>query len=167
MLAIWAVPKTGSLENKSNVADLGAATEEILKPGDLVVTLQPEQAPLMDYSLRPGLDEATQLGEVKTQGVMDWRDAQERLEAATPEKNLTPLLDRLSVGRRVLLVHPVTSEIGDWDAPWTELVRRRAAQWGRAMELDERFVREAAVPELYRRAGRIGVRGVPYRKVKN
>ena len=98
---------------------------------------------------------------------MDWRDAQERLEAATPEKNLTPLLDRLPVGRRVLLVHPVTSELGDWDAPWTELVRRRAAQWGRAMELDDRFVREAAVPPFYRRAGRIGVRGVPYRKTEN
>ncbi|MEJ7788359.1 MAG: glycosyltransferase family 39 protein [Thermoleophilaceae bacterium] len=167
VLGIWAIPHTGTLENKSNVADLGFATKDLLKPGDLVVTLQPEQAPLMDYTLRPGLDEATQLGEVKTQGVMDWRDAQERLKAATPEKNLTPLLDRLPVGRRVLLVHPVTSEIGDWDAPWTELVRRRGAQWGRAMELDDRFVREAAVPAFYRRAGRIGVRGVPYRKTEN
>ncbi|MEJ7750493.1 MAG: glycosyltransferase family 39 protein [Thermoleophilaceae bacterium] len=167
VLGIWAVPHTGALENKSNAADLGAATKDILKPGDLVVTLQPEQAPLMDYTLRPGLQEATQLGEVKTQGVMDWRDSQERLKAATPEKNLTPLLDRLPVGRRVLLVHPVTSSLEDWDAPWTELVRRRSAQWGQAMELDDRFVREAAVPKFYRPAARIGVRGVPYRKTEN
>ena len=83
VLAIWSVPRTGSLENKSNAADLGDAVEDTLKPGDLVITLQPEQAPLMDYTLPPGLDEATELGEVKIQGVMDWRDAQEHLEAAT------------------------------------------------------------------------------------
>ena len=164
VLGIWSLPRTSSLENKSNAADLGAAVEDTLKPGDLVITLQPEQAPLMDYTLPPGLDEATQLGEVEIQGVMDWRDAQERLQAATPEKNLAPLLDRLPPSRRVLLVHPVTSSNSDWDAPWTQLVRRRSAQWGQALEADPRFTREAAVPAFYRRAGRIGVRGVLYRK---
>ncbi len=164
VLGIWSIPRTDGLENKSNAADLAAAVEDRLEPGDLVVTLQPEQAPLMDYTLRPGLQEATQLGEVKTQGVMDWRDAQERLEDATVEKNLTPLLDKLPRSRRVLLVHPVTSNNGDWDAPWTQLVRRRSAQWGQALEADPRFTREAAVPSFYRRAGRIGVRGVLYRK---
>ncbi|MDQ3588436.1 MAG: glycosyltransferase family 39 protein [Actinomycetota bacterium] len=164
VLGIWSIPRSSSLENKSNAADLAAAVEGRLKPGDLVITLQPEQAPLMDYTLPPGLDEATQLGPVKVQGVMDWRDAQERLEAATPEKNLTPLLDRLPPSRRVLLVHPVTSNNSDWDAPWTQLVRRRSAQWGQAIEADPRFTREAAVPSFYRRAGRIGVRGVVYTK---
>jgi len=167
VLGIWAIPRTSSLENKSNAADLGAAVEDTLVPGDLVVTLQPEQAPLMDYTLPDGLDEATQLGEVETQGVMDWRDAMDRLEAATPEKNLDPLLDRLPRSRRVLLVHPVTSTNSDWDAPWTQLVRRRAAQWGQALEADPRFEREAAVPAFYRRAGRIGVRGVLYRKTRD
>ena len=167
VLGVWAIPRTSSLENKSNAADLAAAVEDKLRPGDLVITLQPEQAPLMDYTLRPGLDEATQLGEVEVQGVMDWRDAMERLEAATPEKNLTPLLDRLPRSRRVLLVHPVTSNNSDWDAPWTQLVRRRSAQWGQAIEADPRFEREAAVPAFYRRAGRIGVRGVLYRKTRD
>ena len=101
---------------------------------------------------------------------MDWRDSQEKLEDATPAKNLTPLLDRLPRSRRVLLVHPVTSNLGDWDAPWTSLVRRRAAQWGQAMELDRRFKRDesvpnGAVPTFYRRATRIGVRGVLYTKI--
>ena len=167
VLGIWSIPRSSSLENKSNAADLAAAVENTLKPGDLVITLQPEQAPLMDYTLPPGLEEATQLGEVEIQGVMDWRDAQERLEAATPEKNLAPLLDRLPRSRRVLLVHPVTSNNGDWDAPWTQLVRRRSAQWGQALEADPRFTREAAVPSFYRRAGRIGVRGVMYRKTRD
>ena len=167
VLGIWAIPRTSSLENKSNAADLAAAVEDRLQPGDLVITLQPEQAPLMDYTLPPGLDEATQLGEVETQGVMDWRDAMDKLEAATPEKNLQPLLDRLPRSRRVLLVHPVTSNNSDWDAPWTQLVRRRSAQWGQALEADPRFEREAAVPAFYRRAGRIGVRGVLYRKTRD
>jgi hypothetical protein len=164
ILGIWAVPKTTNLKNKSNVSDLAAAVEDRLRPGDLVVTLQPEQSPLVAYNLPEGLQEATQLGPVKTKGVMDWRDAKEKLEAATPEKNLSPLLDKLPRSQRVLLVHPVTSDIESWDAPWTQLVRRRSAQWGRAMELDDRFTREEAVPSFYRRARRIGVRGVLYRK---
>ena len=166
-LGIWAIPHTGGLKNKSNASDLGAAVESELKPGDLVITLQPEQAPLMDYTLPAGLAEATQLGEVKTQGVMDWRNAQDKLEQATPAKNLTPLLDRLPRSRRVLLVHPVTSTLGDWDAPWTSLVRRRAAQWGQAMELDRRFRADGPVPAFYRRATRIGVRGVLYTKIND
>ena len=164
ILAIWAVPKTTSLQNKSNVADLASAVDSRLQPGDLVITLQPEQHPLVNYHLRGGLQEATELGPVETKGVMDWRDAKEKLEAATPARNLTPLLDKLPRSRRVLLVHPVTSDISSWDAPWTQLIRRRAAQWGRAIELDGRFTREAAVPGFYRRARRIGVRGVLYRK---
>ena len=164
ILGIWAVPTTANLQNKSNISDLAKAVEDRLRPGDLVITLQPEQHPLVHYHLPGGLREATQIGMVQTKGVMDWRDAQDKLEDATPAKNLTPLLDSLPPSRRVLLVHPVTSDIDAWDAPWTQLVRRRSAQWGRAMELDRRFTREAAVPSFYRRARRIGVRGVLYRK---
>ncbi|MGI8844641.1 MAG: glycosyltransferase family 39 protein [Thermoleophilaceae bacterium] len=164
VLGVWAVPHTAALENKSNVTDLAAAANPQLQQGDLVVTLQPEQQPLINYNLRGGLTHATELGRVKTEGVMDWRDSQERLEKATPQTNLVPLLDRLAVGQHVLLVHPVTSNIGDWDAPWTTLVRRRSAQWGQALELDRRFKRDEAVPSFYRRARRIGVRGVLYTK---
>jgi len=164
ILAIWSLPKTANLQNKSNVSDLATAVEGRLSAGDLVVTLQPEQHPLVNYHLPGGLREATELGPVETKGVMDWVDAKEKLEAATPARNLAPLLDRLPRSRRVLLVHPVTSDLDAWDAPWTRLVRRRAAQWGQAMELDGRFTREASVPSFYRRARRIGVRGVLYRK---
>lgn len=164
ILGIWAIPKTSSLENKSNITDLAAAVDGELGSGDLVVTLQPEQHPLVRYSLSGDFRQATELGPVEKAGVMDWRDAQDRLEAATPEENLEPLLDSVAPSSRVMLVHPVTSDIQSWDAPWTRLVRRRAAQWGQAMERDERFTRESAVPSFYRRAGRIGVRGVLYRK---
>jgi len=168
VFCVWGITKAGGLENKSNAADLAASMQGRLQPGDLVVTLQPEQAPLMHYHLPGGLQddlvEATQLGEVETKGVMDWRDVQDRLVAATPQENLDPLLDSLPVGQRVLLVYPVTTNIGDWDAPWTETVRRRAAQWGRALELDDRFEFDGAAPPFYRRSGRIGVRGAIYTK---
>ena len=165
VLGIWAIPKTTNLENKSNVSDLGAQANPKLKQGDLVVTLQPEQQPLVNYNTKPGLVHATQLGRPATFGVMDWRDAYDKLKDATPAKNLKPLTDRLPVGSHVLLVHPVTSTIGEWDAPWTQLVRRRSAQWGQAMEMDKRFRRDEAVPSFYRRARRIGVRGVLYTKI--
>ena len=164
ILGIWAIPKTANLQNKSNISDLAGAVDDKLGPGDLVVTLQPEQHPLVHYYMPSGVVEATEVGPVATEGVMDWRDVKDKLEAATPQRNLRPLLDRLRRSQRVLLVHPVTSSIDDWDAPWTQLVRRRSAQWGQAMELDRRFTREAAVPAFYRRARRIGVRGVLYRK---
>lgn len=170
IFCVWGITKSGGLENKSNAADLAESLQGTLQPGDLVVTLQPEQAPLMHYHLPGGLQgdliEATQLGEVETKGVMDWRDVQERLEAATPEENLDPLLDRLPRSQRVLLVFPVTTNIHDWDAPWTSTVRRRAAQWGRALALDDRFEYVTAVPPFYDRSGRIGVRGVLYEKTR-
>jgi mannosyltransferase len=61
-------------------------------------------------------------------------------------------------------VHPVTERVDDWDAPWTQLVRRRSAQWGRAVAADKRFKFVGAVPPFYRHATRIGIRGVLYEK---
>ena len=57
----------------------------------------------------------------------------DKLKDATPSANLEPLIASLPPGGRVLIVYPVTSRADDWDAPWTELVRRRAAQWGAAL----------------------------------
>ncbi|HYP47500.1 MAG TPA: glycosyltransferase family 39 protein [Thermoleophilaceae bacterium] len=169
ILAVWSSPKTFGLTHKSNAADLRRAAVPELRQGDLVVSMQPEQMPLIHYHLEnlgkaPTLSYATPLGGERNPQVMDWTDAQERLENATPAKNLAPLLASLPASGRVLLVHPVTTAVNDWDAPWTELVRRRSAQWGNALATDGRFKRIAAVPPFYRRATRIGVRGVLYEK---
>ena len=43
-------------------------------------------------------------------------------------------------------------------------MRRRSAQWGAALAADKRFEVVSAVPPFYRRATRIGVRGVLYEK---
>jgi mannosyltransferase len=169
ILAIWALPRSYGLENKSNASDLRKAVVPELQEGDLVVSMQPEQTPLLAYHLEdlggaPDLRFATPLGAVENERVMDWTDGHERMQDATPERNLKPLLDDLPEGGRVLLVHPVTLRADDWDAPWTQLVRRRSAQWGAALVGDRRFEFIGPVPPTFRRATRIGVRGVLYEK---
>lgn len=165
VLVLWAIPKTFDLRNKSNAAELGSEAGQLMRPGDLVISMQAEQTPLMDYHIpTEGLRWATPIGPVKNPGVMDWRDVHDKLETATPARNLQPLLAKLPRSARVLLVHPVTSRPEDWDAPWTQLVRRRSAQWGQALADDPRFERRAVVPRFYRRTTRIGVRGVLYEK---
>jgi mannosyltransferase len=169
VLGIWAIPRSYGLENKSNASDLRNAVVPELREGDLVLSMQPEQGPLLAYHLEdlggaPKLRFASPLGLVDNDRVMDWTDAHEKLEEATPAANLDPLVANLPPGGRVLIVHPVTTRADDWDAPWTQLVRRRAAQWGGALAADERLEKVAAVPPFYRRATRIGVRGVLYEK---
>ncbi|MGH2764264.1 MAG: glycosyltransferase family 39 protein [Thermoleophilaceae bacterium] len=169
VFGIWAIPRSYGLENKSNASDLRAQAVPELSEGDLVISMQPEQGPLLAYHLEdlggaPDLRFASPLGAVENERIMDWTDAHERLEEATPAKNLDPLLDSLPRGGRVLIVHPVTNKADDWDAPWTQLVRRRSAQWGAALAADERFEKIGPVPRFYRRATRIGIRGVLYEK---
>ena len=169
ILSIWAIPRSYGLDNKSNASDLRNAVVPDLHEGDLVVSMQPEQGPLLAYHLEdlggaPKLRFASPIGAVKNDRVMDWTDAYDELKAATPTKNLQPLLANLPPGGRVLFVYPITSRADDWDAPWTELVRRRGAQWGAALAADKSFKWVAAVPPNYRRATRIGVRGVVYEK---
>ncbi|HEU0024454.1 MAG TPA: glycosyltransferase family 39 protein [Thermoleophilaceae bacterium] len=169
IIGIWAIPRTFGLTNKSNAADLRNAAAPELREGDLVISMQPEQGPLLAYHLEDlggtgKLRFANPLGAVENDRVMDWTDGYDRMKAATPAGNLEPLLARLPTGGRVLIVHPVTTRVDDWDAPWTELVRRRSAQWGGALAADKRFERVEVVPPNYRRATRIGVRGVIYEK---
>jgi mannosyltransferase len=166
VIGVWSLPKTYGLKNKSNADDLGRAVKQgnLLHPGDLVLSMQPEQTPLLRYNLPAGLRYGTPLGKVHNPRVMNWTDGQDRMIAATPAKNLEPLLASLPRSGRVLIVHPVTTDASDWDAPWTQLVRRRAAQWGAVLASDKRFKKVGVVPQFYRRATRIGVRGVLYQK---
>ena len=169
VLGIWAIPRTYGLENKSNASDLRKAAVPELHKGDVVVSMQPEQGPLLAYHLEDlggsaKLRFASPIGAVKNDRVMDWTDGYDKLKDATPATNLDPLLANLPRGGRVLFVYPVTARADDWDAPWTEVVRRRAAQWGAALAADKDFKLVKAVPPNYRRATRIGVRGVIYEK---
>ena len=100
------------------------------------ISMQPEQGPLLAYHLEdlggaPKLRFASPLGAVENDRVMDWTDGYDKLKDATPAANLEPLLANLPPGGRVLFVYPVTGRADDWDAPWTELVRRRGRSGAR------------------------------------
>jgi mannosyltransferase len=128
-----------------------------------VLSLQPEQVPLLRYYLPPGLRYADPRGPVPDPRVMDWRDALDNLRRADPGRTLAALLERVPPGGQVLFVAPVTEERRDWRAPWTQLVRRRSAQWGALLE-DAEMRQVATAPLFYREALTVGLRAVLYRK---
>ena len=135
-------------DDKSNVREVADAIAPSLAPGDLVVSTQPEQVPVLEYYLPDGLRFATLTGEVRDTGVTDWRDGPERLGATSAERDLAPLLDRLKPGQRVVLVTPIFADIQRWQAPWTELVRLRSGEWRQHLGNDERFAVSAVEPVL-------------------
>ncbi|MGI8439883.1 MAG: glycosyltransferase family 39 protein [Thermoleophilaceae bacterium] len=153
-----------NLESKSNTRNVVSEVKWMLEPGDLVISTHPERMAVLDYYLPAGFSYASPLGPDTNPGVMDWRDSLAKLKAARPERTLDPLLSKLPEGQRVLLVRPVIGNRSDWAAPWTRLVRKRSAQWGRALERDPRFVRRAAAP-VSGRTSQHGIRALVYTKV--
>jgi hypothetical protein len=96
---------------------------------------------------------------------MNWVDALTRFQHTTAASVLDPLLARLRPGQQVLFVRPMTEGAQGWKAPWTQLVRRRSAQWGDALSTDSRLVRVAAAPAFYRpEAADIAMHAVVYVK---
>jgi mannosyltransferase len=131
---------------KSNVREIAEAITPSLKPGDLVVSTQPEQIPVLHYYLPDGLRYATLWGPVDDLGVTDWRDGVRRLRGTSAQHDLKPLLDKLPRGQRVVLVEPIVDNIGQWLAPWTELVRVRSTEWSQYLSNDPRFTAIAVRP---------------------
>jgi mannosyltransferase len=136
-------------DQKSNARQVAARHGATLERGDLLVSTQPEQVPVLAYYFGPELRYATPLGPFPDTRVMDWRNVVDRLAAARPETTLEPLLDDVPVGRRVLLVRPLIRDPDAWKAEWTSLVRRRTYQWTAAIRGDERFVRTAVAAPPY------------------
>lgn len=126
---------------KSNVRGVTSDVQPALAPGDLVVSTQPEQIPVLHYYWRGvgGLRWATLWGPVADLGVTDWRDGVEHLQSTSPERDLAPLLDRTLPGQRVALVEPDFSNLARWRAPWSALVRQRSLAWEAWMRNDRRF----------------------------
>jgi mannosyltransferase len=134
---LWAHEKPPSL--KSNVRQVAAAISPSLGPGDVVVSTQPEQIPVLSHYLPPGLRYATVTGFVPDVGVTDWRDGVERLRATSAPRDLKPIMDRLAPGRRLVLITPIFFDLDRWKAPWTELVRLRSEEFNQYLTNDPRF----------------------------
>lgn len=117
----------------------------------------------MRYYLGDGLRWADALGPVEDPQVFDWRNALERLERTGPKAVMREVAPGIEPGERLIVVLPIVRS-GRWGAPWTSLVRRRSAQWQRALDHDRRFERVDRLPAVgYRRPPR-GVRVVVYER---
>jgi mannosyltransferase len=159
----WYQPH-GYGESKASERSVMTNIGTLLEPGDLLISTHPERLPVLSYYAPQGLQYATTLGRVTDPGVMDWRGALARLKASNVDNTLEPLLDTVPVGGHVLIVRPVIRTDASWRAPWTSLVRKRSAQWARALATDERFGRVDVEPFTY---GDVidGVRGTLYTKI--
>ena len=121
---------------KSDMRNVAGQVKPLLHTGDLVVVAQPEQTPLAWYYLPGGLNYATSIGRVSDPSYMNWVHAQSRLQRANPASTLGSLVASLRPGQQLLYVRPLTEGVQNWQAPWTRLVRRRAAEWGALLQAD-------------------------------
>jgi mannosyltransferase len=153
---------------KSDMQDISGEISPLLHSGDLVVSAQPDSAPLAWYYLPAGLHYATTLGRVGDPSYMNWVHALDRLKATPVAPTLDPLVASLRPGQQLLYVRPLTEGANNWKAPWTSLVRRRSAQWGQILQDDvERGVLKAVAvaPHNYRGASILAYSAVLYQKV--
>jgi mannosyltransferase len=152
---------------KSNVRAVVEGIAPSVRAGDLVVSTQPEQVPVLHYYLTQGLAYATLTGRVADLGVTDWRDGTDRLEAADPARDLAPLLDALPAGRRLVLVTPDFHDAAAWRAPWTKAIRVGSAAWQQYLSNDLRFRLVTIEPPPPSDAGPHPVRAAIYVKTRS
>jgi len=154
---------------KSDMRDVGGEMSPYLHSEDLVISGQPEQVPLAYYYLRPGLRYANTIGPVADPSYMNWIDALARLRNADPASTLDPMVASLRPGQQLLYVRPLTERAQNWKAPWTQLVRRRAAQWGAILQadVDGGILKPVAwAPHSYRVTCCVADSAVLYQKLK-
>lgn len=171
LMVFWVNPRPFVDGYKSNVRDIGAEAGSQMRPGDLVIVGQPEQTPLAWYYLPAGLRYADTAGPVDDPRHMDWVDAMDKYEAAQPREVLPELLEDLRPGQKVLLMRPLTEGVENWSAPWTQLARRRSAQFGAILQEQAGpggTLRQIGVaPQFYRGASTVGNVGILYEKVRD
>jgi hypothetical protein len=73
----------------------------------------------------------------------------------------------LRPGQRLLYTRPLTEGAKFWKASWSQLVRRRAAQWGALLSADRQLrpIAGAVAPENYSGACCVGDSAIVYTKV--
>src|SRR3954447_13530429 len=141
--AVWVA--SGAAPPKSNVRAVAAEVKPVVRPGDLVVSTQPEQVPVLHRYLPDGVVFLTPLGVVWDPTVTDWRDGTARLRRGQASRRLEPMLGRLGPGRRILLVTPVPGRHRS-QAPWARAVRVRTREWRGALREDPRLRRIGPAP---------------------
>jgi len=168
-IAFCANPGSFAPGHKSDMQEIAAQMGPLLHQGDAVAVAQPEQAPLAYYYLPAGLRWSTTLGPLSRPSVMNWSGAYGRLQAAAPSTTIGGVVASLKTGQQLLVVRPLTEGAMNWKAPWPQLVRRRAAQWGKILDQDVADGTLAAVavaPANYPSACCVASSAVLYRKAR-
>jgi mannosyltransferase len=165
VIVFWANPAKFTPQYKSDMRDIAGEIGPRLHRGDLVILGQPEQAPLSWYYLPAGLRFASTAGQAPDPQSMNWVDALSRLQNANPSTTLSRLIASLKPNQQVLFVRPLTEGAQNWQAPWTELVRRRSAQWGALLASDPSLKPVAWAPHNYRGACCVADSALLYRKL--
>ncbi len=161
-------PSTYTPRYKSDMRDVAAEMAPMLRPGDEVVVGQPEQTPLAWYYLPAGLHFSNTAGSVSDPRYMDWVGALKRLTNTNPQQAAAAAVGRLAPGQDLLFIRPLTEGAQNWEAPWTQMVRRRSAQWGAALTgyVARGTLRPIAwAPHHYRGACCVGNSAVLYQRV--
>jgi hypothetical protein len=164
LAGLWLHPPTKAVNNKSNVHHVSLLVRGQVHPGDLVVSTHPEQVPVAHFYFPPGLRWANGMGFVRDPTIMDWRDALHRYKYARPTPTEDRFVRSLRRGQQLVLMQPIL-RTATWEAPWTELVRRRSIQWERVLDSDPRLKRVQAIPHLGNTKLPHGVRIVLYRRL--
>ena len=151
-LSCWYMhdPASFTPQNKSDFRNIAAQVSSQLHPGDLVAVGQPEQTPLAWYYLPGGLEftNTSNHGRIlKDPRYMNWTDSLKQLKHTDPTTSVDHLVADMHAGQQLLFLRPLTEGAGNWTAPWTKYVRRRAAQWSQA--LTNEVSRHVLVPESY------------------
>ncbi|MGH2867901.1 MAG: glycosyltransferase family 39 protein [Solirubrobacteraceae bacterium] len=164
VVVFWANPSKFTPHYKSDMRDIAGEVGPMLHRGDLVVVGQPESVPLSWYYLPAGLRFADTSGPAPDPQSMNWVNALSRLQHADPRTTLDRLIATLKRNQQVLFVRPLTEGAQNWQAPWTELVRRRSAQWGALLASDPNLKAVAWAPHNYRGACCVADSALLYRK---
>jgi mannosyltransferase len=168
-IAFCANPGSFAPAHKSDMQQVAGQFGPLLHRGDAVAVAQPEQTPLAYYYLPSGLRWSTTLGPVAKPSVMNWSDAYSRLQDAAPSSTIGAVVASLKPGQQLLFVRPLTEGVMNWKAPWAELVRRRAAQWGQILTRDAAdgtLTQVAVAPAYYPSACCVASSAVLYRKAR-
>src|SRR5204862_7356424 len=131
--AVWVI--SGAAPQKSNVRAVADEVKPVVRGGDLVVSTQPEQVPVLNRYLPEGVIYLTPLGVVFDPTMTDWRNGTARLRHGQASRRLEPMLSRLGPGRRILLVTPVAGHHLS-QAPWSRAVRIRTRESRRFLRHD-------------------------------
>ena len=140
-------------QTKSNAHFVSESMAPHLRPGDLVVSTQPEQIPVLSYYLSPKLTYVSPFGVQHDTGVADWRDGAAHFDHTGVDRQLLPLISRMKPGQRLLFVKPIAFKPERWRGPWTSRVIARTMEYEGVLRADSRLSLAAIVPQHFRLPG--------------